>query len=113
MTSHSTANYDRIARSPYPGDGKIQCLICRQWYLKPMGHVFQRHGMNARQYKIAFKLPLKKGVVGEKLHRKFVKMGKANPSWRINFFLGGRKTKEGLNKLFGWAKGLLKKMVDN
>lgn len=111
MSSHSTKNYDWIARKP--GEGKIQCRICYRWYLKPMGHVFQRHGVSAREYKIHFGLPLKKGIVGPKLHKRFVAMGKANPSWRINFFLGGRKLREGISKIFVWAKGLLKRIVGN
>jgi hypothetical protein len=110
--SHNRENYDKIALVPHKD--KIQCKICGLWYKKPLGHVFQRHGMDARQYKIKFGYPIKKGIVGKKLHNRFVEMGKENPSWRVNLLIKGRKYRfkigHTLNKIFQWIKEKVKRI---
>ena len=113
MSAHTTENYDKVAQ--IPDDNKIECLICGQWYLKPMGHVAQRHGMSAREYKKKFGYPLKKGLVGIKLHKRFVKMGKENPSWRVNLLIKGRdfrfKIGHKLNRAFQWIRKIWSKIM--
>lgn len=41
----------------------IECLICGKKYKRPCGHVRQVHGITAREYKEAFGLDLKKGII--------------------------------------------------
>lgn len=110
--SHTIENYDKIARIPHKD--KIQCEICGLWYKKPLGHVFQRHGMTAREYKLKFGYALKKGIVGKKLHKRFVEMGKENPSWRVNLLEKGRKFRfrvgHKITKLFRWIRKIIKKV---
>lgn len=79
-----------------------------------MGHVAQRHGMTAREYKKKYGYPVKKGIVGKKLHQKFVMVGKENPSWRVNLLIKGRdfrfKVGHKLNKAYQWIRKVLRKM---
>ena len=46
-----------------PSDKKIQCLICGKWYVQVCTHVLQKHGMTGREYREAFNLEVKRGVV--------------------------------------------------
>ena len=110
--SHTRENYDKITRIPHKD--KIQCQICGLWYLRPLGHVFQRHGITAREYKQEFRYPMKRGVVGKKLHQKFAKMGKKSPSWRVNLLIKGRdfrfKVGHKLNQAYQWVRKMLKRL---
>jgi len=43
---------------------KVQCRICRRWYIQLGGHVVQAHGYKtARQYREEFNLEVKRGTV--------------------------------------------------
>jgi hypothetical protein len=42
---------------------KIQCLICKKYYVQVCTHALQVHGINGRQYREKFGLEVKKGVV--------------------------------------------------
>lgn len=44
---------------------KIKCLICGKEFVRPCSHVWQVHGMTAREYKEEFGLDLKKGIATE------------------------------------------------
>lgn len=55
---------DKIAKKP--DKLKVQCLICKQWYVQVGSHVVQRHGYrSARQYREDFNLEVKRGTVPE------------------------------------------------
>jgi len=51
------------ARASIPSDKKVQCLICKGWYVQICSHAVQRHGLTGRQYREAFDLEVKRGVV--------------------------------------------------
>lgn len=44
------------------GPGKKKCLICAGWYVQVGTHITQVHGMTAKEYRIRFDLPLKRGI---------------------------------------------------
>lgn len=46
-------------------EGKIECLVCGKFFTRPASHVWQKHGMSAREYKEAYGLDLKKGIATE------------------------------------------------
>ena len=50
-----------------PSKDKIQCLICNRWYTQICSHVFQRHKITARKYKVMFGLDVKRGLIPKKL----------------------------------------------
>ena len=51
--------------SDYIKDGKIKCLVCGRYSVRPISHVWQKHDMTAREYKTEFGLDLKKGIATE------------------------------------------------
>ena len=55
------AKRDREALKPSPK--KVQCLICKKWYVQVCSHVFQVHGITGREYREEFDLEVKRGVV--------------------------------------------------
>ncbi len=46
-----------------PSSKKVQCLICKGWYVQVGSHVKQRHGILAREYRENFGLEVKRGTV--------------------------------------------------
>lgn len=44
-------------------DNKIQCLICKRWYVQVGSHVYNTHKAFAREYREHFDLEVKKGIV--------------------------------------------------
>lgn len=60
---------------------KIKCLICGKSFTRVCSHVWQVHGMSAREYKEEFGLDRTKGIIPESLrstmseYAKFHKMG--------------------------------------
>lgn len=46
-------------------EGKIQCLLCPNWYVQIGSHVQYAHKLLAKEYKEFFDLPLKRGVIPE------------------------------------------------
>jgi len=55
------AKYDRNAS--VKDDKKLKCPICGRYYVQLCSHVLQRHGMTAREFKVAFGYDVKKGRV--------------------------------------------------
>ena len=45
--------------------GKVQCLICKGWYVQVGSHIVQVHGMTAREYREQYGLEVKRGTVPE------------------------------------------------
>jgi hypothetical protein len=54
---------EEIAKIPSPN--KLQCLLCKGWYVQVCSHVYQVHGMTAREYKEYFDLEVKRGLIPE------------------------------------------------
>jgi len=52
---------DNNATKPKPNT--IQCLICSKWYRKVGAHIVQRHGITAREYREAYNLEVKRGLL--------------------------------------------------
>lgn len=52
---------DALASIPSPK--KVQCLICKRWYVQVCSHTLQRHGVGGREYRENFDLEVKRGVV--------------------------------------------------
>jgi hypothetical protein len=46
-----------------PSINKVQCLICKRWYVQVCTHTLQVHGVTGREYREAFDLEVKRGVV--------------------------------------------------
>jgi hypothetical protein len=72
--------------------------------------------MFSREYRNKFGYPMKKGIVGKKLHEKFVKIGKENPSWRVNLLIKGRdfrfKIGHKLNRASQWIRKIWSKIMN-
>jgi len=51
------------ARASIPSTKKVQCLICKGWYVQVCTHTLQRHGIGGREYREAFDLEVKRGIV--------------------------------------------------
>jgi len=49
----------------YIKDGKIKCLVCSKYFVRPISHAWQVHGLQAREYKEKYGLDLKKGIATE------------------------------------------------
>ena len=59
-------NWQRIKRdeeAKTPSPRKIQCLICKKYYIQVCSHVLQVHHLLARDYKKEFGLDVKRGRV--------------------------------------------------
>lgn len=52
---------DREAIKPSPN--KVQCLVCKKWYVQVCSHVYQVHGVTGREYREAHDLERKRGVL--------------------------------------------------
>lgn len=46
-----------------PSQNKIQCLICKRWYIQVCSHIVQVHKLLSREYKQEFGLDVKKGRI--------------------------------------------------
>lgn len=46
-----------------PSKKKVQCLICKGWYVQVCTHTLQVHGVGGREYRENFNLEVKRGVV--------------------------------------------------
>lgn len=55
------AKRDRDASTP--DARKVECLICKKWYVQVGTHIVQVHGVTAREYREAYDLEVKKGIV--------------------------------------------------
>lgn len=44
---------------------KIQCLECKKYFVRPLAHVWQKHQISGRDYKLIHGLDLKKGITTE------------------------------------------------
>jgi hypothetical protein len=66
----------KAAAVEYLSRDRLECLICGKEFEGLHNHVSRTHGVSAREYKIAFNLPRKRGLEGAKLvaHRKEVAM---------------------------------------
>ena len=60
MPRHKNPAYTKSRRSDRD---YLRCLICGGLYKHIGSHVVQKHKMTAREYKIKFNLPLKKGLI--------------------------------------------------
>lgn len=61
---HTAWNRDRRDReAEIPSAKKVQCLICKKWYVQVCTHTLQVHGVGGREYREAFDLEVKRGVV--------------------------------------------------
>lgn len=50
--------------------GDLQCHICGAWFKNLSVHVNKRHGISARDYKIAFRLPLSQALITRESSRR-------------------------------------------
>ena len=54
------AKRDKIASIADPD--KMQCLICKKWYVQVGSHIVQVHKMTCREYREKFDLEVKRGI---------------------------------------------------
>ena len=52
-------------KASVPSDKKVQCKICGLWYIQMLSHAWQVHGVSAIEYKEAFGLDRKRGLIKE------------------------------------------------
>jgi len=55
-------------RGQYAPDKK-RCIICKKWYYQVGSHIWQKHGLTAREYREEFDLPIKKGILPDWLRK--------------------------------------------
>ena len=65
---------EALAKKHEGNPDAIRCLICGKKYIKVCSHVWQRHGMNNREYKKKFGFDRKKGLVAKEYHDRKSKM---------------------------------------
>ena len=58
----------------FDSDGKVICHICGKSFNKVLAHVWQKHGLSAKEYKIKFGLNATKGIVSESTREKCQKV---------------------------------------
>lgn len=80
------------AKSGRYAEGKIQCLLCGNWYVKPLAHVWQIHKMDENEYKIKFDLPLSYGIIPE-YHRELLKEYALDNHMDKQLMVAGLKTR--------------------
>src|SRR5690625_5445233 len=61
-------------------DGKIQCHECGRWWVNLGGHITRSHEMTVREYKLAYGLPLDRGLSSEHLREQDRKSTRLNSS---------------------------------
>lgn len=49
-------------KAEIPSKDKLKCAICGRWYVQVGTHVRMVHHMTAKEYRIQFDLPIKKGI---------------------------------------------------
>ena len=62
----------------FDSDGKVICHICGKSFNKVLAHVWQKHGLSAKEYKIKFGLNTTKGIVSESTREKCQKAVRDN-----------------------------------
>lgn len=75
-------------------DGKIQCLICGKWYDKVMGHVYQAHGVNEKEYKEYAGLDRGRGIISKRTYELLRQRNEEN--WdkiKDNLLVAGKKSR--------------------
>jgi predicted nucleic acid-binding Zn ribbon protein len=60
-TNWQRAKRDKEAMIPSPD--KVQCQICKKYYVQVCSHIYLVHGMEARDYKKKYGLDIKRGNV--------------------------------------------------
>lgn len=80
MTDWQRKRRDKEAMISNPN--KRPCLICGKWYVQVCSHIYQVHGLTAREYREKYGLDVKKGLIPkwykEKKGNIAIKNGTAN-----------------------------------
>lgn len=74
---------------------KIKCLEYGECYVKPLAHVWQKHGLSAREYKKKHGLDLKKGITTDD-HRELLRkniIADKNKHVIVNLTKNGEKSR--------------------
>ena len=69
--------------------GKKKCMMCGGWYVQVGTHIVLIHGLTAKEYRIQFDLPLKRGITGAAYRKR--KADKAIANGTINNLKKGKK----------------------
>ena len=79
----------------YDDKGKPTCHICGRSFNKLLNHVWQKHGLSAREYKIKFGLNVSHGIISQATREKLQESVHNNYSKvvEINLIKKGRKTR--------------------
>ncbi|MGL5713356.1 MAG: MucR family transcriptional regulator [Paraclostridium sp.] len=67
-----------LGKLRFDNEGKPICEICGRSFNKLGQHVYNSHGMSAKEYKIKFGLDLNKGLVAKSTKEKLQKANKDN-----------------------------------
>lgn len=77
----------------------IECKICEEKYIQLGTHVYQTHGMKAREYKEEFGLEVSKGLVPDWYHEEKSQETIQNGSWKVLIEAGkATRFKEGSDR---------------
>jgi hypothetical protein len=72
----------------------IPCLICEKKFIRPLSHVWQKHGINHKEYKEQFGLDVQKGIATEEYKERMREHIKQNPHVILeNLLIHGKKTR--------------------
>ena len=88
------SNLQSKIRTAQYAEGKIQCAICKGWYIKLCAHTVQAHGVTASEYKKEQRLDSIKGLVHKDHHKKLSELVKKHPTViQENLVEGGKATR--------------------
>jgi len=83
--NHYGVNWQRKKRdaiASIPDPDKVQCLLCGKYYVQVCSHVWQVHGLSAREYKEYFDLEVKQGITPEWYKKLKGDQAISNGTWR-------------------------------
>lgn len=106
---HQTIKKQRAAVDTLPVDQRRRCLICGEYYRKVGSHIWMSHGMRAKDYRIAYQLPYKRGILAPEIREKLAANVRENRTienlraGRQNWFVKGEDRTKGSYKTGqGW-----------
>lgn len=78
MIIYQEINHPHFGEVTYDVKGNPVCHICGKSFKKVLSHVWQKHGISAKEYKYMFGLDTKKGIASEDTREKLRKSVKNN-----------------------------------
>lgn len=88
-------SHPAFGRVEHDAEGKPICHICGKSFHKLLAHVWQKHGMTAKEYKETFGLNTTCGIISDKTKKKLQRSVKKHYELVVikNLIEGGKKTR--------------------